>query len=124
MGHPSLARYRPCRDGTTDTLSVGPWREDDGGMDRRLRVLAAVVIALTFCAAVGILVLHPANRGQGVGAETTDWLRLAISPLVNVPLAGLLVTRRSRHPIGWLLLAAAVLQALSGFGEEYGAAAI
>lgn len=93
-------------------------------MDRRLRLLAAVVIALTWCAAVGILVLHPANRGVGVGAETKDWLRLAVSPLVNVPLAGLLVLRRPRHPIGWLLLAAAVLQALSGFGDEYGVAAI
>jgi signal transduction histidine kinase len=92
-------------------------------MDRR-RLVACGVAALTVAAAVGILVLHPANRSLGIGADTGDWLRLAISPLVNVPLAALLTFKRPTHPIGWLLLAAAALQALSGFGDEYGAAAI
>jgi signal transduction histidine kinase len=93
-------------------------------MDRRLRHLAIGMVVLTWCAAAGILVLHPVNKGAGVGADTNDWLRLAISPLVNVPLAGLLAIKRPRHLIGWLLLGAAALQALSGFGDEYGAAAI
>jgi two-component system NarL family sensor kinase len=93
-------------------------------MDRRRRVLAYGLILVTVCAAAGIVVLHPANRGIGVGADTNDWLRLAVSPLVTVPLAGLLAIKRPRHPIGWLILTAALLQALSGFGDEYGAAAI
>ncbi|MDX6326488.1 MAG: hypothetical protein QOK15_2842, partial [Nocardioidaceae bacterium] len=92
-------------------------------MDRRLRQLAHVAIWLTVASAGATLVLHSLNRPLAVGEDTQDWLRLAVSPLVTVPLAGFLTVRRVRHPIGWLLLSAALCQALSGFGDEYGAAA-
>lgn len=52
-------------------------------------------------------------------ADGGDWIRLALSAVMVGVLGWLLADRRPDHPLGWLLLAVAVLFGLSGFGDAW-----
>jgi signal transduction histidine kinase len=77
-----------------------------------LTALALVLAALT-------IDLGIANGDVDAGPDATGWLRLALSAAVIALPAGLLAARRPANPIGWLMLAASLLLAMSGALVQY-----
>jgi two-component system NarL family sensor kinase len=85
---------------------------------RATTYLAWSLTGLSVGLALAAAVLHVLNRH--VGVEITHWwvTNVVIAIGLGVP-GGLIASRRARNPIGWILLAVSLAQALTAAGREY-----
>jgi len=91
--------------------------------DRRARLLALPAAALTLVLLVAWAMLLVLNRHRGFGGASFAYSAIplnALPALVFVAVGYLVATRRSRNPVGWLMLALGV-QSLFLLLEQYGA---
>ena len=90
----------------------------------RIRLLAGMIWLLAMTIAAAGIVLFVLNRSTPLPDRWGFW---GFQSLVNIPVVtvgALIARRRTKNPIGWLLMASGLFGILTGFGEEYGAFAI
>jgi len=88
-------------------------------LDRPLSWLAVATAVVAFAFFAGTLILRALIAGRGHDpADHQVWSQALVGAAVAVP-GALIAARRPRHPIGWLLLLAAVWLTVPAFGYEY-----
>ena len=88
-------------------------------LDRPLSWLAVATAVVAFAFFAGTLILRALIAGRGHDpADHQVWSQALVGAAVAVP-GTLIAARRPRHPIGWLLLLAAVWLTVPAFGYEY-----
>ena len=87
-------------------------------LDRRLSWLAVATAVVALGVFAGTLVLRALIAGRGHDPTDQVWSQALAGAAVAVP-GALIAARRPRHPIGWLLLLAAVWLTVPAFGYEY-----
>ena len=87
-------------------------------LDRPLSWLAVATAVVAFGFFAATLVLRALIAGRGHDPTDQVWSQALAGAAVAVP-GALIAARRPRHPIGWLLLLAAVWLTVPAFGYEY-----
>src|SRR5215831_2998873 len=87
-------------------------------LNRPLNWLAVATAVVAFGFFAGTLVLRALIAGRGHDPADQVWSQALVGAAVAVP-GALIAARRPRHPIGWLLLLAAVWLTVPAFGYEY-----
>jgi signal transduction histidine kinase len=87
-------------------------------LDRPLSWLAVATGVVAFGFFAGTVVLRALIAGRGYDPADQVWSQAIVGAAVAVP-GTLIAARRPRHPIGWLLLLAALWLTVLAFGYEY-----
>jgi hypothetical protein len=96
---------------------------DDRGVMRVLRVLSWVAVAVVVGELAAVLVLEVQAAGilDGVGDSSAVELIYVVAVLVSTAVGVLIVHRRPRHVVGWLLLFNGITMGLTGASDAYAA---
>jgi two-component system NarL family sensor kinase len=87
-------------------------------LDRPLSWLALATAVVAFGFFAGAMVLRALIAGHGHDPADQVWSQAIVGAAVAVP-GVLIANRRPRHPVGWLLVLAAVWLTVLAFGYEY-----